>query len=105
MKNLEIQYILLAILGVFIHILMNILNRKNKSIPISFMYYITDVDNWIRMILVALSILALFLMSESLSDIFGLKLSDGSTARDVFAFLTGYLNHSFIKNVLKIFYK
>ena len=32
---------------------------------------------------------------------FGITLSDGSSAKDVFAFITGYLNHSLIKNVLK----
>ena len=51
------------------------------------------------------SIFALLMMSESLSDIFGIKLSDGSSARDVFAFITGYLNHSIIKNVLRILKK
>ena len=45
------------------------------------------------------------MMSESLSDIFGIKLTNGSSAKDVFAFITGYLNHSIIKNVLRIFKK
>jgi lipopolysaccharide export LptBFGC system permease protein LptF len=105
MKNLEIEYILLAFLGVLIHILINVLNRKNKNIPFSFSYFVTDVDNWIRMILSVLSILSLLLMSDSLSEIFGVTLSDGSPAKDVFAFITGYLNHSLIRNVLKIFKK
>lgn len=103
--NLTLEYFLLAFLGMFIHILIHILNRKNKSIPISFGYYISDLDNWIRLILSILSIISLLIMSESLSDIFGIKLSDGSPAKDVFAFLTGYMNHSIIKNVLRIFKK
>jgi hypothetical protein len=41
-------------------------------------------------------------MSDSLSDILGVKLSNGASAKDVFAFITGYLNHSIIKNVLRI---
>ena len=85
----------------FIHILIHILNRKNKSIPLSFSYYVSDIDNWIRMILSILSIIALLIMSDSLSDMLGIKLSNGSSAKDVFAFITGYLNHSLIKNVLK----
>lgn len=105
MKNLEIEYILLAFLGVLIHILIHVLNRKNKNIPFSFSYFVTDVDNWIRMILSALSILSLLLMSDSLSKIFGVTLSDGSPAKDVFAFIIGYFNHSLIKNVLKVFKK
>lgn len=105
MSNLTIEYILLAFLGMIIHIFIHILNRKNKSIPLSFGYYISDFDNWIRMILSILSIFALLIMSDSLSDMLGIKVSNGASAKDVFAFLTGYLNHSLIKNVLRIFKK
>lgn len=102
MNNLTIEYILLAFLGMLIHIFIHILNRKNKSIPLSFGYYVSDVDNWIRLILSILSIFALLIMSESLSDMLGITLSNGASAKDVFAFITGYLNHSLIKNVLRI---
>jgi hypothetical protein len=105
MGNLTIEYILLAFLGMFIHILVHILNRKNKSIPLSFSYYVSDVDNWIRLILSIASIFALLIMSESLSNILGITLSNGASAKDVFAFITGYLNHSLIKNVLRILKK
>jgi hypothetical protein len=105
LTNLKLEYILLAFLGMFIHILIHILNRKNKSIPMSFGYFISDVDNWILLVLSITSIFALLIMSESLSDMFGIKLSNGSSAKDVFAFVTGYLNHSLIKNVLRIFKK
>lgn len=105
LTNLKLEYILIAFLGMFIHILINILNRKNKTIPITFSYYFSDIDNWIRFILSIASIFALLLMSESLNDIFGIKLTDGSSAKDVFAFITGYLNHSLIKNVLRIIKK
>ena len=52
-----------------------------------------------------MSIVALLMMSESLSDMLGIKLSNGSSAKDVFAFVTGYMNHSLIKNVLRVFKK
>jgi hypothetical protein len=68
----------------------------------SFGYFISDIDNWIRLVLSITSIFALLIMSESLSDMFGIKLSNGSSAKDVFAFVTGYLNHSLIKNILRI---
>jgi hypothetical protein len=105
MSNLNFEYLLIAFLGMVIHILMHILNRKNKSIPLSFSYYISDIDNWIRLLLSILSIIALLIMSDSLANIFGIVLSDGSSAKDVFAFITGYLNHSVIKNVLRILKK
>lgn len=102
MNNLTFEYILLAFLGMMIHIFIHILNRKNKSIPLSFGYYISDINNWIRMILCILSIFALLIMSESLSDMLGIKLTNGESAKDVFAFICGYLNHSLIKNILRI---
>lgn len=105
MGNLTLQYILIAFLGMIIHILIHILNRKNKSIPLSFGYYVSDIDNWIRLILSILSIIALLIMSDNLSDILGITLSNGASAKDVFAFITGYLNHSLIKNVLRILKK
>lgn len=105
MSNLTFEYIFIALLGMTIHIMFSILNRKNKNISISFSYYLCDIDNWIRVALSITSIVALLIMSESLSDIFGIKMSSGSSAKDVFAFLTGYLNHSIIKDVLKIFKK
>jgi hypothetical protein len=105
MGNLTIEYVFLAFLGMFIHILVHILNRKNKSIPLSFSYYVSDVDNWIRLVLSIASIFALLIMSESLSNMLGVTLSNGASAKDVFAFITGYLTHSLIKNVLRILKK
>jgi len=102
LNNFQFEYLLLAFLGMFIHILMHILIRKNKSIPLSLSYYLSDVDNWIRLILSISSIFTLLILSDNLSDMFGIKLSDGKPAKDVFAFITGYLNHSLIKNVLKL---
>jgi hypothetical protein len=105
MNNLTFEYLSLAFLGMIIHILIHILNRKNKSIPLSFGYYVSDIDNWIRLVLSITSIFALLIMSESLSNILGITLSNGASAKDVFAFITGYLNHSLIKNVLRILKK
>lgn len=105
LSNITFECVVLAFLGVLIHSLTHILVRKNKSIPLSFSYYISDVDNWIRLLLTITSIFALLIMSDNLSNIFGLKLSDGTPAKDVFAFITGYLNHSLIKNILRLIKK
>ena len=105
MNNLKIEYLLLAFLGMLIHILIHILNRNNKSIPLSLSHFVSDVDNWIRLVLSIASVFALLLMSDSLSDILGVKLSNGSSAKDVFIFTAGYLNHSLIKNILTIIKK
>jgi len=104
MENLNLQYILLAILGMAIHILMKIAERGNKkSNPFSFKVFFNDKMNWVRMALSLTSVLALMLMAEDLTDTLGITLSDGSPAKTIFSFGAGYLNHSLIRNILKRF--
>lgn len=104
MENLNWEYILLAVLGMVIHILMKIAERGNKkSNPFSFKVFFADRMNWIRIALSLTSVLALMLMAEDLSDTLGIQLSDGSPAKSIFSFGAGYLNHSLIRNILKRF--
>jgi hypothetical protein len=105
MNNLTLEYTLIAFLGMTIHILFSILNRNNKNIPLSLGYYVSDMNNWIRLTLSILSIFALLIVSDSVADILGIKMSNGTPAKDLFALIAGYLNHSLIKNVLRIFKK
>lgn len=104
MENINAQYLLLAVLGMVIHILMKIAERGNKkSSPFSFKVFFADKMNWVRIILSIVSVLALMLMADDLIDTLGIQLSDGSPARSIFSFLAGYLNHSLIRNILKRF--
>jgi len=102
MEDFKLEYVLLAVLGMAVHIIMTVLQRKNKKEPISISYFFSDFYNWLKIIVVLISIVALFLMADDVANILGITLSDGSPARSVFSFLIGYLNHSLIKNVLKI---
>lgn len=104
MEDLNLQYVLLALLGMVIHILMKIGERGNKKgNPFSFKVFFADRMNWIRIALSITSVLALMLMAEDLTDTLGITLSDGSPARSIFSFGAGYLNHSLIRNILKRF--
>jgi hypothetical protein len=104
MEDLNLQYVLLAVLGMVIHILMKIGERGNKKgNPFSFKVFFADRMNWIRIALSITSVLALMLMAEDLTDTLGITLSDGSPARSIFSFGAGYLNHSLIRNILKRF--
>lgn len=104
MENINLQYVLLAVLGMVIHILMKIAERGNKkSNPFSFKVFFADRMNWVRIALSLTSVLALMLMAEDLSDTLGIQLSDGSPAKSIFSFGAGYLNHSLIRNILKRF--
>ena len=106
MENLSFELLLLAFLGMVIHILMKVASRKDKKTnKISLKVWAQDKMNWIRLALSILSTLALMIMSPDVIDMFGIKLSDGSPAIKVFAFGAGYLNHSIIRNVLKAFKK
>ena len=106
MDLIQLEYLGLAFLGMVIHILMKIANRKDKKInKFSFKKFFSDSMNWVRILLSISSVIALILMADDLSDLMGIKLSDGSPARSLFAFGAGYLNHSMIRNVLKIFKK
>ena len=102
---LEMEYYVLAFLGVLLHIMMHIKQRRNKTIPLSFAYFIYDKENWIRIFTSIISVVVLLIMAEEITDILGIKLSDGSPAKKLFAFSIGYLNHSIIRNVLKMYKK
>ena len=106
MENFSWEYLGLALLGLFIHVLMKIASRGNKeSNKVSVKAFFKDSMNWVRILLSLSSIIALLLMAEDLTDMLGITLGDGSPARSVFAFGAGYLNHSLIWNVLKAFKK
>lgn len=104
MEYINLQYVLLAILGMVIHILMKIAERGNKkNNPFSFRVFFADRMNWVRIGLSLASVIALMLMAEDLTDTLGITLSDGSPAKSIFSFGAGYLNHSLIRNILKRF--
>ena len=92
-------------MGMVVHILMKVLQRKDKSKKISLSYFFSDSSNWIRIMLAIISTFAILMMSDDLANMLHIQLSDGSPAKSVLAFLAGYLNHSIIKNILSIFNK
>jgi hypothetical protein len=105
MSNFTFEYILLAILGMFIHVLMSIVQRRNKFTSISIKIFLADYMNWIRVLLSLTSTFVLLLMADDVSKYLGVTIDNGASARSLFAFLSGYLNHSIIKNILKVFKK
>ena len=103
-ENLHLEYLLLAFLGMIIHILMKVAERKEKvNNPFSLKVFFADKMNLVRILLSLTSVLALMLMADDLTDTLGITLSDGSPAKTIFSFGAGYLNHSLIRNILKRF--
>tara|TARA_R110002020_G_scaffold309888_3_gene525780 strand:- start:2856 stop:3185 length:330 start_codon:yes stop_codon:yes gene_type:complete len=104
MDTLTIKYIVLATLGMLLHIIMKIQNRTKKE-KFSIKVFFSDKMNWVRIVLAVISTVALLLMSDDLTNMFGITLDDGSPAKSLFAFGAGYLNHSLVRNILKVFKK
>jgi len=99
--NLEPKFLLLALIGMVMHVLMKIINRKDKTKKLSFKVFFSDTMNWVRIGLAVCSTIAILLMAEDLGDMMGITLSTGAPAKSVLAFAAGYLNHSLIRNILK----
>jgi hypothetical protein len=95
---------LLAFLGMFIHILMKVSERADKkNNKLSLKTWFADRMNWVRLLLSISSVVALILMGDDIANIMGITLDDGAPAAKFFAFGAGYLNHSLVRGVLKIF--
>ena len=101
----EHEYCLLAVLGILIHFLMTIMNRKNKNTPFSLSYMITDSVNWVRLVLAIASTTAILLMADDVAQMLHFTLSDGTPAKHLLAFFAGYFNHSLIKRLVSTFNK
>jgi hypothetical protein len=105
MDNLTFENILLACCGIITHVLMMILDRRNKSLPLTIGYFLCDVNNYIRIAISFISIFVLLIMSNDIMDTLGIVLKDGTGATKLFSFLVGYFNHSIIRYLVKIFKK
>lgn len=97
------EYIALAILGIVMHVLVKIMNRNDKSKPVSFKSFWSESKNRIRVVLSVVSVAVILLLADDIADLMQIQLSDGSPARRFLAFLAGYLNHSLIRELLKSF--
>ena len=105
MLGISNTYLVLAFLGMLTHILVKVLQRKDKSKKISLSYFFSDSSNWIRIMLAIISTISILLMADDLANMLHVQLSDGSPAKSLLSFLAGYLNHSIIKTILSIFNK
>jgi len=105
MEYLNIQYLTLALLGVIIHIAIKITNRTDKTEKFSLKVWCDDRINWARAIISIASTLAILMMAPDIANVMGITLTDGAPALGILAFLAGYLNHSMIRNLLKMFKK
>ena len=105
MEYLNSTMIMLAVLGMLIHLLMFVASKtKGKNKP-QLSVWIQDSMNWIRLALAVISTLAILLMLDEIALMFGVTVEGHEGLLKVVAFAAGYLNHSLIKNILRVFKK
>lgn len=102
LDSLNPNYLILALLGMTIHVLTKIYTRKDQETKISLKIFLLDSMNWVRIGISFFSVVAILLMSDDIANMFNINLSDHLPAKNVMAFLSGYLNHSIIRSLLKI---
>lgn len=105
MEYLNLQMILLAFTGMVIHLLMFVISKTKGKNEFRISLWLTDSMNWIRLALAVISTFALLLMLDEIAALFGVNIEGHGGLLKIVAFASGYLNHSLIKNILKVFKK
>jgi hypothetical protein len=99
-KMTENINILLALLGVTIHLLMKFKTRTNKASDFRFKFWLKD--NWVNAVLSVLSAIAVLFMLQDVSMFVG---NGAQELTKLVAFCAGYFNHSLIRAITKRFKK
>ena len=87
---------------------MMILDRRNKALPLTFGYFLCDINNYIRIALSFISIFVLLIMSKDVMDTMGIVLKNGTGATKLFSFLSEnnyYIIFFFFHINFTIYYK
>lgn len=105
MEYLNLNIILLAVAGMLIHLLMFVASKTKGKNKFNLKVWTKDSMNWIRLALAVISTIALLLMLEEIALLFGVTIEGHQGLLKVVAFASGYLNHSLIKNLLRMFRK
>lgn len=105
MEYLNTTVILLAISGMLIHLLMFVASKTKGDNKFSLSVWAKDTMNWIRVALALISTFAILLMLDEIAALFGVTVEGHGGLIKVVAFAAGYLNHSLVKNILRVFRK
>jgi hypothetical protein len=99
MENLTTINIALALLGIVIHMLMKIQGRKNKkTTPFDFKKFAHD--NLLYTIISLLCTLAILILADVFLQYMSIEKNEH--VMELMAFTAGYLNHSLLRNVMKL---
>jgi hypothetical protein len=106
MENVTMEMVVLAVMGMVIHVGMLVMKRSNKKTSkFSLKIWLSDMMNWWRIILAVTSTAALLIMSKDIASWFGINLEGQSGTMNIVAFASGYFNHYLIRKLLKMFKK
>jgi len=100
MEKIQLSYLLIALLGMFIHTAFKVLRNKKKNTGFDFKKFFTDPMNYWRIALTAASVIALMMFTDEEHRLFGFNI-EGVTPEFNY-FVIGYMNHSLIRNLMKL---
>ena len=103
MEYLNLTTITLALSGMLIHFLMFVLQKTKGKNKFQLSVLLQDSMNWIRFALALISTFALLVMLDDIAKVFGMSVDGRDGILKIIAFTAGYLNHSLIKNILRMF--
>lgn len=105
MEHLTGTMVALAISGLLMHMLMFVSSKTKGGNKFSFKAWRKDSMNWIRLTISLISTFALLLMLDDVAALFGVSIEGHGGILKLVAFVSGYFNHSLIKNILRVFRK
>ena len=89
MEYINPTMILLAVLGMIIHLLMFVASKTKGKNKFSFKIWSKDTMNWIRLALSIFSTLAILLMLDEIASMFGVTIEGHGGLLKVVAFASG----------------
>jgi hypothetical protein len=98
---MAIEFYILAILGVCSKFLFSVINRKNKKIPFSISYLLTDSPNGIRFSVSMILVIFVLSISDDIANITNITLSGNPLSKKIIVFFFGYSIHSLIRLLTK----
>ena len=96
-----IEFYILAILGVLAKFSVSVINRKNKKIPFSISYLLTDSPNGIRFSISTILVIFVLSVSDDMANITNITLSGSALSKKIIVFFFGYSIHSLIRLLTK----
>jgi len=100
--HFEIIYVVLAILGLLLHVGFKLQTRSNKTESFSYKYWLKD--NWLDVSLAVLSVITILLMMDEIMLFMGITtIEDNDMFYKMTSFFAGFFNVRIIRDLKQMF--